>query len=173
VVMLATGLLTGVFECGVAYLLARSRWLRHAPWSSALAFGLAFGCSEAAVLGAFAVLLLPLLDGLLSPEDMRQTIAAMGAWHEPLVLLLERVVAVPIHMLTCVLVIRAVQERRPALFWAAFGFKSAVDAVPVQHLPLPACEALWITAAVTAAVMLYRMDFARGTDEERQRAPAD
>jgi uncharacterized membrane protein YhfC len=160
----ASGLLTGVFEVGLALLMVRATSLRHASWSSALAFGLGFGCFEAGLLGLLAVLrgalglLLPFLDGLLSPGDLAEIARGMGGWHEPFVLILERIVAVPVHVLACALVVLAVQRRQPGLFWAAFWFKSAIDAVPARGLPEPVLQAVYLVFGLAAWWTLLRLD---------------
>ena len=45
------GLLTGVFECGMALLFVRRSRLKAAGWDEAMAFGIGFGAVEAFLLG--------------------------------------------------------------------------------------------------------------------------
>jgi uncharacterized membrane protein YhfC len=133
VLMPATGLLTGVFECGVTLAVALLTRLRCAGWNSAVAFGVGFGCFEAVALAAAAVL--RGIAGLSAPaitdeSTRRQILASMGAWYEPLQLVLDRAISVPVHALATVWIVEAVRARRQSPFWKAFLLKSGIDALP-------------------------------------------
>jgi hypothetical protein len=172
--MLTAGLLTGIFECGAVYLFARWTPIRHAAWNDALAFGMGFGCWEAAVLALAAVCrgvvaaLIPLL-----PHDLAaETAAAIGPWHWHVgaLLVLERLVALPVHVVTSVLVIRALQTRRASLFWQAFLFKCGIDAIPAGATPLLSQELLYVIYGGVALAWTLRLD--REAQERAERVPA-
>ena len=160
--MLTAGLLTGIFECGAVYLFARWTPLRHAAWNDVLAFGMGFGCCEAVVLALAAICrglvaaLLPLL-----PRDLAaETVAAIGPWHwqAGAALVLERLASLPVHVVTSVLVIRALQTRRANLFWQAFLFKCGIDAIPVGATPQLSQEVLYVIYGGVALAWTLRLD---------------
>jgi hypothetical protein len=110
--MAYVGVLTGVFEVGLVAILARTvKRLRAASWDDAVAFGLSFGGIEAVVLA---------LAGAFQPGDVGALQALLAT--------LERASTIPIHVLSCVLVLRAADDARPWRPLAlAFLYKSVVD----------------------------------------------
>jgi hypothetical protein len=121
------GLLTGVTECGVTLAVVALTPLRGASWASVVAFGIAFGAFEAVVLAASLILgglagLLPDAFPTDHPEELARNLAnplrPFIAW--------ERVVVIPVHALSCVLVVLAFRQHSAAPFWAAFALKSAI-----------------------------------------------
>ena len=154
---LALGLLTGVFECGVVLLMALLlRGLRHLSWEGVVAFGIAFGAIEAAVVS---------LDAFFPDRGSSQSIATAqspGALTEVLAPILERANAMPVHAFACALVLYAVSARRPSAFWGAFAYKTIVDGLPVETLaPLGpwAMELLYLPfgiAGILGLVVLAR-----------------
>lgn len=159
--MLVTGLLTGVFEVGGTWLLVRWTRLREAPWNGALAFGIAFGCVEAAVLaaGCLMVGLAGLEDPAALPaEAVRNLAGALADTARPWLIVFERTIAVPVHALCCVWVVMAVRGRRPALFAASFLLKSALDAVPSEgEIPKAVQESIYGAFGAAATVVLLRL----------------
>lgn len=127
------GLLTGIFECGVALaFVLKFPMLGQANWQNALAFGIGFGAMEALLLGLLA------LWGVgyhkFRPESIPKE--EMNKWEITSNRLLmipipiaERIFTLFIHIFTKVLIILAVQQNNYILFWYSFGFKSMVDAI--------------------------------------------
>lgn len=141
-----TGLLTGVTECALTFLVGRTRRWRTAPWSAGVGFGLGFGCFEAIALAV--PLLLAALTGWLGvelpPEDSAQLMASFTDPWRPLTFFHERAIAVPVHLLASVLLLRAAQTGKSSLFWAGFLVKSLIDAVPAgDALSEPARQAIY------------------------------
>ena len=145
------GLLTGVFECGIALLFVLNISLLHsAVWREALAFGVGFGAVEALLLGFFSLF----------------TVFKMGhkgkkkAAAESFVILLsaaaatiiERTFTLFVHAFTKVLIVLAVQQNNYALFWLSFGFKSLLDGIAAfGHLKwkvLDKLSRIWIMELV-------------------------
>ena len=127
------GLLTGIFECGIALaFVLKLPILNQANWVNALAFGVGFGAVEAFVLGLAA------LGGVVyytfCPESIPEK--DWGKWRiTPNSLrmipigIVERVSALCIHVFSKVLIILAVQQNIYLLFWFSFGFKTLIDGI--------------------------------------------
>ncbi len=154
-----TGLLTGLTECVLLLLLARaSRW-RAAHWDSQVALGLGFGCFEALALGIPMVLgaLAGFVPEWLDPAVAGPLQAALSDPLRPLTFLFERAIAVPVHVLACVLVLRSVAAGRPALFGWGFLLKSAIDAVPSHVIPEFALQLIYGAFGIGSALVLLRL----------------
>jgi uncharacterized membrane protein YhfC len=154
------------------FLVARTKRWRRASWDSTVAFGLAKGCFEAIVLAAF-ILLLAVVGAChrqLKPEDAQTVLAGLADPYRPLTFLIERAVAVPVHLLSPVLIIRAAQVGRSSLFWLGFGLMSLVDAVP--DLPVATLEAIYVVFGVASCLVFLRYSSAvraRGHHSEDRR----
>jgi len=156
--MVATGLLTGVFECGITLVVVALTRLREGRPASALGFGMAFGAFEALVLGVPVLLgglaAILWLDAM-PPEDARELAKNTGDAVRPFTFLLERVIAVPLHALTCIWIILSVRQRRAAPFLLAFVVKSACDAVPTgDQIPLALQQLIYVAIGIVAALLL-------------------
>lgn len=154
--MLSSGLLTGATECVGIFLVARTKRWRRASWDSTVAFGLAKGCFEAVVLAGF-ILLLAVVGAChrqLKPEDAQAVLAGLADPYRPVTFLIERAVAVPVHLLSSVLIIRAAQVGKSSLFWWGFGLMSLVDAVP--DLPAATLYAIYVVFGVASCLVLFR-----------------
>jgi len=127
------GLLTGVFECGVvlafAYFIRR---IRQADWQEAVGFGAGFGAVEAFLLGLSSFVLI--LLAILIPEGLPPKLLALvtSEMESPLVIpapILERMIAILIHIFSSLLIIYALQTRKWRWFWASFFYKTLVDGI--------------------------------------------
>ncbi|MFW0860459.1 MAG: YhfC family glutamic-type intramembrane protease, partial [Dehalococcoidia bacterium] len=127
------GLLTGIFECGIALVFVlKLPILYQANWVYTLAFGVGFGAIEALVLGLLSLVRIGYYtirpksipekerEGLKITPDSLRTIP-LG--------IVERVSALLIHIFTKAAIILAVQQSIYLLFWFSFGFKSLVDGI--------------------------------------------
>jgi uncharacterized membrane protein YhfC len=132
VLWLYVGLLTGVFECGVALGFAHLRRMRSIDWREALGFGLGFGAIEAFLLGVYSftmILLIVVAPGRLPPELVQLATSQSGSlWTVPAPIV-ERAVVVVVHAFSCALVIYAAQTREWKWFWLSFLYKTILDAV--------------------------------------------
>ncbi|MCL0029768.1 YhfC family intramembrane metalloprotease [Dehalococcoidia bacterium] len=129
------GLLTGVFECGIALaFVLKFDILYQATWVDILAFGIGFGAFEAFVLGLMALgqlgqcMVRPesIPDKYRKEEDGKITLSNFSLLFVGPV---ERVSAICFHVFSNVLVILAVQQNIYLLFWLSFGFKTLVDGI--------------------------------------------
>jgi hypothetical protein len=116
------GLLTGIFECGIflvfGQLIKRRKW----TFGEVLALGLGFGAIEAFILGSFASIASIFTPQTNAPFDVL-------TWSNTLVGPFERMLTLPIHTVSVVLIVRALVGRQWRWFWVSFVYKSAVDGV--------------------------------------------
>lgn len=157
VTMLATGLLTGATECVGTFFLAKTKRWRMASWDSVVAFGLAFGCFEAAILAVMILLasISALFSVQLRHEDAQALIETFSDPYRPLTFFLERSIAIPVHLLSSVLIIRAVQVRKISLFWWGFLLKSLIDAVPSEELSMPMIQGIYVVFGLFSFVTFH------------------
>jgi len=129
------GLLTGVFECGIALaFVLKLDILYQATWVDILAFGIGFGAFEAFALGIGA--LGQVGQYILRPESIPEEDTKEESWRTTLgnlsLLLVgpvERASAICFHVFSNVLIILAVQQNFYLLFWLSFGFKTLIDGI--------------------------------------------
>ncbi|MCL0089805.1 YhfC family intramembrane metalloprotease [Dehalococcoidia bacterium] len=129
------GLLTGVFECGIALaFVLKFDILYQATWIDILAFGIGFGAFEAFALGAAA--LAQIGQWIVRPESIpekyrKEEYRKFTVSNLSMLLLgpVERASAICFHVFSNVLIILAVQQNFYLLFWLSFGFKTLVDGV--------------------------------------------
>ena len=149
------GLLTGIFECGLLYLILRFLpFFRNYGSNDALLFGIAFGAVEALLLGVLA--LIPALLVQFAPELLPSAIATQ-IQPAPLFALpagtIERIMVILVHIVTTYAVFLSIRTGDMRYFWFAFLFKSALDTVAAwaqleQAIVTPG--GLWLTEAVIA-----------------------
>jgi len=156
------GLLTGNTDCGLTLAVVALTTLRRAPWRSALAFGTAFGAFEAVVLAPALVLggLAGLLPEALAPDHPAELARNLANPLRPFTFAWERVVVIPVHAISCVLVMTAFRRRSAAPFCAAFALKTAIDAVPGPDegaLPPLVVEAIYGAFGLVSLLALLRL----------------
>lgn len=116
------GLLSGIFECGLIYLLFRFTRLKDLSLDDSYGFGYGFGCIEAILLG------LAQLFSFIAMATGR--IPAVGiSWLVVPAPILERIMTIFLHLCTTLLIILSIRESRPRLFWLSFLYKSLVDTI--------------------------------------------
>lgn len=153
------GLLTGIFECGIFYLIfALSKRLRAYNSDKILAIGIGFGAIEAFLLGlaTLTAALVVIAAPDLIPDAIRTQIAPIG-WAKAPAATIERLLAVLIHIYTCYAIAYAVVTRSPRHFWYAFILKSGVDTVAVwaqMGFGINSASHLWIVEAIVAVFAL-------------------
>jgi uncharacterized membrane protein YhfC len=117
------GLLTGIFECGIALaFVLKFDILYQASWVDILAFGIGFGAIEALVLGL--VSLGQIVQYMLRPESIPEEYTKeenRKVTSNDLLMLpvapVERASTLCIHVFSNVLIILAVQQNIYLLFW--------------------------------------------------------
>lgn len=133
IIWIYSGLLTGIFECGVTlafvYLIRR---VKESNWKESVGFGLGFGSIEAFLVGAGSFVLTYLaifMPSLLPPEILKQ---ATSGPNSPLIIpapVVERITVIFLHALSCLLIIFAVQTKNWRWFWISFVYKTAIDTI--------------------------------------------
>ena len=127
------GLLTGVFECGVALFFIRFvQRLRSATWNEALGFGLGFGGFEALLLGIYSfviVLLIIVIPEQLPPELLDLTETQNASFLAIPLPIIERGIVIMLHAFSSVLIIYALQRKEWIWFWLSFLYKTAMDTI--------------------------------------------
>jgi uncharacterized membrane protein YhfC len=154
---LYVGLLTGVFECGIALLFVRRSRLKAAGWDEAVAFGIGFGAVEAFLLGflQFAGLLAVLAFWDQVPEEARGAMAqgpmGLGLASIPLPVA-ERLSALVAHVFSSALIVYSIRAGEWRWFWLSFAYKSALDALAACAILSRFLNSLSHSIALEAAV---------------------
>lgn len=126
------GLLTGVFECGITLLFVTRTRLKVAEWDEAMAFGVGFGAMEAFFLGLIGVIgvaaAIIFWDENIDGADKALANLPRSGVVAILSPVVERVLALIAHVFVCVLIIHGVRTGARRWFWAAFAYKTTLDA---------------------------------------------
>ena len=154
---LYVGLLTGITEVAIVWLVMRYTRLGKVAWERALAFGIGFGAIEAFLLGlsSFAAALTALLAPQLIPSEALSQLAVMNNVLYGIAPIVERFFTVWVHIFCNGLIFFAVAKRQARWFWLAFWFKSLIDAVAVfaqTSGALASIEGIW---AIEGVVILW------------------
>lgn len=126
------GLLSGVFECGMTLVFALYYKKARQGWAEATGFGLGFGTIEAFIVGLASLgsVITLLYFSKMLPS---QTVALMSTSLQSLSIIpapiVERIIVILIHALSCVMIIYAVITKRWRWFWISFFYKSAIDTI--------------------------------------------
>ncbi|WKZ40374.1 MAG: YhfC family glutamic-type intramembrane protease [Anaerolineales bacterium] len=124
------GMLTGIFEAGLAYLILRNNRWGKAGWDQALVFGIGFGVVEALLLG-FAGLLSGLV-GITAPDTLPIPTLGSMAGNSTLVMglapVVERLWVIFAHIFACVLIFYAIASGEAKWAWLAVLYKTVLDA---------------------------------------------
>lgn len=128
------GLLTGIFECGIALaFVLKFDILYQATWVDILAFGIGFGAIEAIALGLISFFggVYHMFYAQSIPEEDRANLGEAISVSLPFmpIPILERASSICIHVFCNVLIVLAVQLNIYLLFWFSFGFKCLVDGI--------------------------------------------
>lgn len=123
------GLLTGMTEVLLTWLILRYTRLGQVPWGKALAFGIGFGAVEALLLGFSS--LATVITALVMPSSIPVlTLAQIAAANNPLwglAPIVERFFTCLIHIFCNVLLFYGAAKKEARWFWLSFLFKSGID----------------------------------------------
>ncbi len=148
------GALTGIFEVGLTWLVLRHTKLGRAVWERALAFGIGFGAVEAFLLGLAS--LVGVITAMVIPDQLPlstlEQIAAAGSVLMGLAPIVERFFTCLVHILSNLLLFYGVTSRQSKWFWAAFVYKTLIDAIAAfaQFWGVDVLWHLWLIEAVVA-----------------------
>lgn len=127
-----TGLLTGITEIWIGYLIAKNR--KYTSFNQGTGYGLAFGLTESALSVLVVVTLLfteMFIPGKL-PQEAVDVIKDMS-WMTTISVNIERIVAFIIHITAGVLIVYCLFTKQIIYFWISFSYKSMVDTIAASH----------------------------------------
>lgn len=163
-ISLFIGFRTGAFESGFSYLAFLKTKLRSATYDEAIGFGLAFGGTEAVLLGlsSFLNILVFLLNpGLMEQIPAAQREAVTAALDAPSVMvfapIIERAFTILVHLFATTLVYVAALSHDSRLFWASFMYRAGIDGmVPgFSRLLRDSSNPLAMTYAIELVIAVY------------------
>jgi len=149
------GVLTGVTEVLLTWLLLRYTRLGRVSWANALAFGIGFGAFEALYQGIPN--LVSTLSALAAPQAIPSaTLSSLQLLNDPLFGLApatDRFAATLVHIFGNVLLFYGVASRQARWLWVSFALKSLVDTVAAFAIFLgtPTLPVLWALEGVLLA----------------------
>ena len=125
------GMLTGVTEVLMTWLLLSKTRLGHAPWRNALAFGVGFGVFEALLLGlsSLAVTATALFAPASLPAEAMNAIARSNDILYALAPATERTAVIFVHIFCNALLFYGVMRGQVRWMWVSFVYKSLLDSV--------------------------------------------
>ncbi|MBN1921189.1 MAG: YhfC family intramembrane metalloprotease [Anaerolineae bacterium] len=167
------GLLTGLTEVLLTWLVLRYTRLGQVPWGKALAFAIGFGAVEALLLGFNS--LSSVIVALVTPELISaDAVAQIAVANNPLWGLspiVERFFTCLIHIFCNVLLFYGSIRKEARWFWLSFLFKSAIDAVAAfaQFWGVDSLGKIW---AIEAVIIVWGLLGWWGTRWVKARYPA-
>ena len=130
---LYVGLLTGIFEVLLIWIILRYTKLGIVSWKRMLAFGIGFGALEALLLGlsslANGITALTIPSAL--PASSLEQLALTSNPLFGLAPVWERFFTILIHIFSNLLLFFGALKLQSRWFWTAFGYKTLLDAVAV------------------------------------------
>jgi uncharacterized membrane protein YhfC len=153
VLFLYGGLMTGLTEVLLVWIVLRYTQLAKVTWSRVVAFGLGFGAIEALLLGAgsLTAAMVGIFATDILPEVARTELAKADRLAVQLAPISERFFTCLGHLATCVMIFYAARVPRIRWFWWALIYKSAIDGVATlahTHGFLGSTVNLWIIEGI-------------------------
>lgn len=149
------GLLTGITEVAIVWVVLRYTRLAQVSWHRVIAFGIGFGAIEAFLLGvgslSAALVAMYLPDAL--PKAILTELAKADRFAIQLAPIWERFFTCLGHLATNVMIFYAARLPRVRWFWWAMIYKSAIDGVATLAITsgfLGSTANLWILEVVVA-----------------------
>lgn len=125
------GLLTGITEILITWLILSKTKLGQKVWKEILSFSLGFGATEAILLGALS--LVSMMSALVMtdqiPVAQLRSIAVANNFLYSLAPILERFFTIGVHLGCNVLIFYSIQKKEMRWFWYSFALKSGIDAI--------------------------------------------
>ncbi len=130
---LYVGLLTGVFEVSLIWIIVRYTKLGDVSWKRMLAFGIGFGALEALLIGlsslANGITALTIPSALPAASLEQLTLTSNPLFG--LAPVWERFFTILIHIFSSLLLFFGARQLQSRWFWIAFVYKTLLDAVAV------------------------------------------
>jgi len=150
------GLLTGMTEVLLTWLVVRYTRLGQVPWGKALAFGIGFGAVEALLLGFSS--LSSIITALAMPEALpTDVLTQLAAANNPLwgvAPIVERFFTCLVHIFCNVALFYGTVKKEARWLWLSFLFKSGIDAV-AAFAQLWGLTELWRVWFIEAVVVVW------------------
>uniref|UniRef100_A0A7C4U8G5 YhfC family intramembrane metalloprotease n=1 Tax=candidate division WOR-3 bacterium TaxID=2052148 RepID=A0A7C4U8G5_UNCW3 len=148
IIWIYTGILTGIFECGIILLFSFIKRIKESNYDESIGFGIGFGSVEAIILGFSA--LITFLMVLLFPEKLPNGFAEqlLSSLPHPSTVfgpIIERISAMFIHISSSVLIITSVKLKKQGWFWISFIYKTIVDSYAAYFLYSKKLERMNVT----------------------------
>jgi uncharacterized membrane protein YhfC len=149
------GVLTGLTEVLLAWLLLRYTRLGRVSWANALAFGIGFGAFEALYQGIPS--LVSNISALASSQAFpAATLSSLQLLNDPLFALApatDRFAATLVHIFGNMLLFYGVASKQARWLWVSFALKCLVDTVAAFAIFLgtPTLAVLWLLEGVLLA----------------------
>lgn len=163
-ISLFVGLRTGAFESGFSYFTFLKTRLKSATYDDAIGFGLAFGGTEAILLGLASflnILLFLLSPSLVEQIPATQREALLFGLNAPSIVvfapIIERAFTILIHLFATTLIYAAVLSKDLRFFWVSFLYRAVIDAmVPgFNRLIAESSNPLMMTYAIELVVVAF------------------
>lgn len=183
------GLLAGVFEETARYILFKFILKNARSWKEGILVGLGHGGIEAALLGVLAAVAFVTMVGYRAidlstvpgiPADQldlaRQQVEAYWSapWYMALMGVVERVLAICLHVSLSVMVLYAIASGKSVWFWLALLWHAFVDAVAVfvgQEVGILAVEGIVAVFAIVSVWIVLQLKSKFIQDREYLAAP--
>jgi uncharacterized membrane protein YhfC len=127
------GVIIGVFDCGVPFLLTLSTRLRKAGWNQAVAFGIGFGAVDAFLAGLATFLVMVAVMRFrqqISADSMTVISKAFGAQILGIpTVLVQRVAGLAADAVAVCAVVYGVRIENRRWIWSAFAYRSFLGAL--------------------------------------------
>lgn len=139
------GLLTGIFECGLLYVIIRQTSLRFYDLNSAVAFGIGFGSIEAIAVGVKFSISAIITGNMTFPSNFILLLYIPA----PIV---ERFFTVFGQLFCSLLIFYAIRNRQASYFFISFLFKTLVDGSAgwFVYNVAPSLSNVWLAELVIA-----------------------
>ena len=125
------GLLTGITEILITYLVLKNTKFGKRTWNEIYAFSMGFGAIEAILLGlaslASMILVLTMTSDL--PVSQLRSVAISNNFFYSFAPIVERIFTIFVHLGCNIMIFYSIYKKDMRWFWASFALKSGIDAI--------------------------------------------
>ena len=125
------GLLTGITEILITYLVLKNTKFGKRTWNEIYAFSMGFGAIEAFLLGSASLISMILVFTMVSdlPVAQLRSVALSNNFFYSLAPIVERIFTILIHLGCNIMIFYSIYKKEMRWFWASFALKSGIDAI--------------------------------------------